>query len=99
MVHILIGNNIHISQYSFHTFDLSRFCLDHPIARRVQVDPTTIPLRTQRLRRLAEHVAGVDAEDGSPTATGGKTWSFHGLLIGGYSSNSHNPILKWYPPN
>ena len=22
----------------------------------------------------------------------------HGLL-GGYSSNSHNPILKWYPPN
>ena len=23
----------------------------------------------------------------------------HGLLIRGYSSNSHNPILKWYPPN
>ena len=22
----------------------------------------------------------------------------HGLLIRGYSSNSHNPILKWYPP-
>ena len=23
----------------------------------------------------------------------------HGLLIRGYSSNSHNLILKWYPPN
>ena len=23
----------------------------------------------------------------------------HGLLIRGYSSNSHNRILKWYPPN
>ena len=23
----------------------------------------------------------------------------HGLLIGGYSSNSHYLILKWYPPN
>lgn len=46
--------------------------------RRVQVDPTTVPLRTKRLRRLAAHVAGVDAEDGSPTAAGGKTWSFQG---------------------
>ena len=23
----------------------------------------------------------------------------HGLLIRGYSSNSHNLILTWYPPN
>ena len=84
-------NNIYISQSSFHTFDMfSRFFLDHlmniaidwaenPTARRVQVDPTTVPLRTKWFRRLAAHIAGVDSKDGIPTATGEipeKTWSF-----------------------
>jgi len=52
--------------------------------------------------------ASVEAEDAfgrDPRAAATKLWEGldvdpnHGLLIRGYSSNSHNMILKWYLPN
>jgi len=86
----------------------SRFFLDHlmniaidwaenPTARRVQVDPTTVPLRTKWFRRLAAHIAGVDSEDGIPTATGEipeKHGHFNGKNHGKSQFSMENPNWK-----